>query len=86
MYFVLGLLSNKNCRVDRPRSICWVVGLVREHLVVRGQVNVDVEGRASEWRKVTGHESSGRWSEDKCLLDFDDAKVKRVDLPSRATF
>ena len=41
---------------------------------------------ANEWRKVTGHESSGRWSEDKFLLGFNRAEVRRVGLPSRATF
>ena len=35
---------------------------------------------------MTGHESLGRWSEDKFLLDFDGAKIRRVDLPSRVTF
>ena len=35
---------------------------------------------------MTSHESSGRWFEEKCLLGFDGAEVKRVDMPSRATF
>ena len=74
------------CGDNRPRSICQAVGLVREHLLVKGQVNVDVKMQANEWRKVTGHESSGRWSEDKFLICFDGAKVRKVDLPSIATF
>ena len=36
--------------------------------MVRGQVNVSMEVQVSGWRKGTGHEGSGRWSEDKCLL------------------
>ena len=35
---------------------------------------------------MTSHESSGRWFEEKCLLGFDDVEIKRVDIPSRATF
>ena len=62
------------------------MGPVREHILVQGLVNIDIGVRASEWRKVTSHESSGRWSEDKFLICFDDAKVRKVDLPSRATF
>ena len=54
--------------------------------MVRGQVNISVEVQISGWRKGTGHEGSRRLSEDKCLLDFNGAKVKRVDLPSKATF
>ena len=74
------------CRDSRPRIVCWAVGLIREHLLVREQVNVDVEVRVSEWRKVTGHESSRRWSGDKLLLGFGGVEVRRVDLPSRVTF
>ena len=43
-----------------------------------------MEVRISGWRKGTGHEGSRRLSEDKCLLNFNGAKVRRVDLPSRA--
>ena len=73
-------------RDDRPKSVCWAADPIRKHLVVRGQVNVDIEVRASEWRKVTGHDSSGKWFEDKCLLGFNGVEVRRVDLPLRATF
>ena len=59
---------NINCRDDKPKNVYWVVGPVRGQLVVRGHVNINVEVWASEWRKVFGHEGSGRWSEDKCLL------------------
>jgi len=45
-----------------------------------------VEVQISGWRKGTGHEGSRRLSEDKCLLDFNGAEVRRVDLLSRATF
>ena len=78
--------NKEQCRDDRCRSVCWAVRPIREHLVVRGQVNVDVEVWASEWRKVTGCVSSRKWSEDKCLLGFDGAEVRRFDLPLRATF
>ena len=53
------------CRDDRPKNVYWVMGHVRRHLAVRGQVNINVEVCANEWRKVFGHEGSGRWSEDK---------------------
>ena len=62
------------------------MGPIREHILVQGLVNIDIGVRASEWRKVTGHENSGRWSEDKFLICFDGAEVRKVDLPSRATF
>jgi len=45
-----------------------------------------VEVQISRWRKGTGCEGSGRWFKDKCLLGFNDAEVRRVDLTSRATF
>ena len=36
-------ISRDYCRDDRPSSIYWVRGPVREHLVVRGRVNAVVE-------------------------------------------
>ena len=36
-------ISRDYCRDDRPSSIYWVEGPVREHLVVRGRVNAVVE-------------------------------------------
>ena len=45
-----------------------------------------MEVQISGWRKGTDREGSGRWFEDKCLLGFNDAEVRRVDLTSRATF
>ena len=58
-------ISRGYCRDDRPRNVYWVIGPVQRHLAVRGQVNINVEVRANEWRKVFGHEGSRRWSEDK---------------------
>ena len=43
------------------------VGLVREHLIVRGQVDVSKEVQISELWKDLGHEGLGRPSEEKCL-------------------
>ena len=34
-------------RDDRPKSVCWAADPIRKHLVVQGQVNVDIEVRAS---------------------------------------
>ena len=42
------------CRDERPRNIYWAVGLVRGHLVVRGQVDVSEEVQISElWKVLT---------------------------------
>ena len=41
-------ISRGYCRNDRPSSIYWVGGLVRGHLVVRGQINAIMEVSISE--------------------------------------
>ena len=44
-----------------PRNVYSTLGPIRGHLVVRKQGNIDIEIRASEWRKVVGPKSSRRW-------------------------
>ena len=69
------------CGDDRPSNVYWAVGPVQGHLVVRGQVNINVEVRANEWRKVFGHKGSGRWFEDKCFLGLTEQRLEGLTCP-----
>ena len=53
------------CRGDKPSSAYWAVGPVREHLVIRRQVNIIAEVHISGCGKGSGHKGSRRRSEDK---------------------
>ena len=54
------------------------MGPIREHLVVRGQGNLDIEVRNSKWREVFGHKGSKMWSEDKCLFGLTEQRSERL--------
>ena len=41
-------IVNDGCRSDRFNNVYWAMGLVRGHLVVRRQGNIDVEVQASK--------------------------------------
>ena len=53
------------CRGDKPNFAYWAVGPVREHLVIRRQVNVIAEVHINGCGKGSSHKGSGRRSEDK---------------------
>jgi len=65
LFIIIKYDDYSSCREDRPRNVYWALGLVLEHVVVRGQGNIDIEVQASEWRKVVGRKGSRRWSKDK---------------------
>ena len=72
------LSSHTYCRDERPKNVYWAVGLVQEHLVVRGQIDVGGEVQISELWKDSGYEGLGRQSKEKCLLGITKQMSKRL--------
>ena len=58
------------CRDDMPRRVYWVMGLVRGHSIVRGQVDTSVVAQATEWVKGSGFKVPRSMSEDRFHLDL----------------
>ena len=48
------------CRDEGPRNVYWVVGFVREHLVIQGWLDLNEDIQMSKLWKYFGHQGLGK--------------------------
>lgn len=78
-------LGDSQCRDKRPKSICWVVGLIRGHLMVRG--HIDNRKRCKSQSATSKLQLRGLWKivEGGRPPRLSGAQGKRFDLLGKAT-